>query len=143
MIKELRSIIDINYRTNGENILFGHSFGGLFALNTFLHYTEAFDVYIAIDPSLWWDNAKLAKDAASLIQTGQFQDKTLYIGVAGMMRPDRQYIHMDVMKQFLENTLPNGRKLTYYSKIFPDENHGSIPVPGMIDAFRKIYGKNK
>lgn len=143
MTNELREAVDANYRTNETNMLFGHSYGGLFVLNTLLHHTGLFDVYIALDPSLWWDNAKLAKDAVDLLQSGQFQHKTLYVGVAGMMRKDRQYIHMDVMKQFLEEALPEAQGLIYHSTIFPDENHGSIPLPGMIDAFRKIYAKKK
>ena len=39
LIKELRSRIDSVYRTNGKNMLIGHSYGGLFTLNIFLHYT--------------------------------------------------------------------------------------------------------
>ena len=68
LIKELRTRIDSSYRTNGRNILIGHSYGGLFTLNVFLHYTESFDTYLAIDPSLWWDNGRLAKEAISLIK---------------------------------------------------------------------------
>ncbi len=141
LTKELRSVIDSVFYTSGKNILFGHSYGGLFTLNIFLTQTEAFDTYIAIDPSLWWDNAKLAAEAINIVQTKRFSDKTLYVGVAGMARPDNKYIHLDVMNTFLNGTLPAAREngLRYCSKIFPDENHGSIPIPAMIDAFKQIY----
>ncbi|MDR2917565.1 MAG: prolyl oligopeptidase family serine peptidase [Tannerella sp.] len=141
LTKELRHIIDSAFLTSGKNILFGHSYGGLFVLNIFLKQTETFDTYIAVDPSLWWDNARLAKEAIDIVKTKQFSDKTLYIGVAGMARPDNKYIHLDVMNNFLNETLPVGEEngLKYYSKIFPDENHGSIPIPAMIDAFKQIY----
>lgn len=141
LIEELRPLIDSGYKTSGENILFGHSYGGLFVLSVFLQYTDKFDTYIAIDPALWWDNAKLAKDAEYILQMKQFSNKTLYVGIAGGKRPDNRYIHFSVANVFLEETLPKGKEkgLLYYSKVFPDENHGTIPIPGMIDAFRQIY----
>jgi len=141
LLEELRETIDKTYRTSGKNTLIGHSFGGLFAVNTLLKHTDAFDTYVALDPSMWWDRAKLAGEAEGILKTNQFTNKTLYIGVARAMRPDRQYIHLDVMDSFLEERLPAAAKngLKYYLKQFPDENHGSIPLPGMIDALKQIY----
>jgi predicted alpha/beta superfamily hydrolase len=34
----------------------GHSLGGLFALYTLFHFPDTFDRYVALSPSLWWDN---------------------------------------------------------------------------------------
>lgn len=82
LTEELRSVIDSTYRTNGLNMLIGHSYSGLFTVNTFLRHTELFDIYLALDPSLWWDQGKLAEEAASLIQGKDFTGKSLYIGVA-------------------------------------------------------------
>ncbi|UCD05569.1 MAG: alpha/beta hydrolase [candidate division WOR-3 bacterium] len=53
--KELRPFIDANFRTSGS-ILAGWSLGGLFAFYTFLEKPELFASYIAISPSLWWNN---------------------------------------------------------------------------------------
>jgi predicted alpha/beta superfamily hydrolase len=53
--KELRPFIDANFRTSGS-ILAGWSFGGLFTFYTFLEKPELFEAYIAISPSLWWNN---------------------------------------------------------------------------------------
>ena len=145
LTEELRTVIDKAYRTSGKNILVGHSFGALFAINTLLKHTNAFDTYIALDPSLWWDKAKLAGEAEDILKVQQFVNKTLYIGVARKLRPERQYIHLNVMDSFLEEKLPvaAGNGLKYYFKQFPDENHGSIPLPGMIDAIKQIYTVEK
>src|SRR5258708_22961042 len=59
--KELIPHIDTNYRTANYRILIGHSFGGLTAINIFLHHTALFNAYIAIDPSLWWDQQYLLR----------------------------------------------------------------------------------
>jgi len=53
--KELRPFIDANFRTSGS-ILTGWSFGGLFTFYTFLEKPDLFAAYIAISPSLWWNN---------------------------------------------------------------------------------------
>ena len=53
--KELCPFINANFRTSGS-ILAGWSLGGLFAFYTFLQKPELFAAYIAISPSLWWNN---------------------------------------------------------------------------------------
>jgi len=59
-------MIDSQSRTSGPRILIGHSFGGLTAVNIFLKHTVLFSDYLAIDPSLWWDDAKLLKEAKDI-----------------------------------------------------------------------------
>ena len=44
----------------------GESLAGLFVMETFLLEQDLFDTYIAIDPSLWWNNQKLASSAVSV-----------------------------------------------------------------------------
>lgn len=46
---EMRAPIDERRQT-----LWGHSYGGLFALYTFLHRPDTFQRYAAAEPSLWW-----------------------------------------------------------------------------------------
>jgi predicted alpha/beta superfamily hydrolase len=67
--KELRPFIDANFRTSGS-ILAGWSLGGLFAFYTFLEKPELFAAYIAISPSLWWNNQELLGWAKDRIPDG-------------------------------------------------------------------------
>jgi len=46
----------------GGDWLWGHSYGGLFALYTLLRQPDAFDGYIAGDPSMWWHDGVLYKE---------------------------------------------------------------------------------
>jgi uncharacterized protein len=39
--------------------LFGHSFGGLFVLNTLFTRPQAFTTYLASSPSIWWNNRRV------------------------------------------------------------------------------------
>ncbi len=43
-------------------ILIGHSFGGLFALHTLFTQPDAFDVYIAGSPSIWFNDRHLMRE---------------------------------------------------------------------------------
>ena len=62
---ELKPFIDENYRTRPYAILIGHSLGGLFANHALVHRPDAFNAYISISPSLWWDEQRLVAQADS------------------------------------------------------------------------------
>jgi len=54
--QELIPSIDAEFRTDPEDrALFGHSFGGLFAVHALLKGDGTFQRFIAGSPSLWWD----------------------------------------------------------------------------------------
>ncbi|MDR2383367.1 MAG: alpha/beta hydrolase [Prevotellaceae bacterium] len=137
---ELRKKIDKTYRTNNFNIIIGHSFGGLFVMNTLLLHSELFNIYVALDPSFWWDNGKLQKDADKLFDTKQFNQIKLYLAIAAKTRPEVNNIHLNTADDFINKTLPKGIKngLNVEYKIFPDESHGTIPIPGMANALKGI-----
>ena len=141
LTEELRSVIDNSYRTNGKNMLIGHSYSGLFTLNTFLRHTDLFDTYLAVDPSLWWDRGKLSEEAASLIAGKDFTGKSLYIGVASKKRTDRVDIHLNKVNHLLKEVLPQAGNLRFFSKSFPEENHGTVAIPGIYDGIKQLYGK--
>lgn len=138
---ELRAVIDSTYRTNGKNMLIGHSYAGLFTLNTFLRHTERFDTYLAVDPSLWWDQGKLVEEAGALIEGKDFSGKSLYIGVASKKRTDRVDIHLNKVNHFLTEVLPQAENLHFFSKSFPEENHGTVAIPGIYNGIKQLFGK--
>ena len=141
LTEELRPAIDSAYRTNGWNMLIGHSYAGLFTLNTFLRHTELFDTYLAVDPSLWWDQGRLVREAEALVAGRDFKGKSLYIGVASKKRTDRVDIHLDKVSYLLSEVLPQAENLRFFSKSFPDENHGTVAVPGIYDGIKQLFGK--
>jgi predicted alpha/beta superfamily hydrolase len=140
---ELRRKIDETYRTNNCNIIIGHSFGGLFVMNTLLFHSEMFNIYVALDPSFWWDNGKLQKDADKLFETKQFHQVRLYMAIAAQARPKVNNIHLNTAGNFITETLPKGIKngLNVEYKMFPDENHGTIPIPGISNALKIIFNE--
>ena len=138
LTKELRSVIENSFRTNGKNMLIGHSLGGLFTVDAFLNHTELFDSYLALDPSLWWDQGRLSKEAAELIKEKDFTGKRLYIGLATKPRPDRVNIITDRADSFFTEVLPQAKGLRFFSKSFPDEVHGTVAIPGIFDGMKQL-----
>jgi predicted alpha/beta superfamily hydrolase len=138
LCNELRNKINTTYRTNNNNSIIGHSFGGLFVLNTLMYHFESFNAYIALDPSLWWDNGKLTKEADNLLDTKKFNNTKLYIGIARKMPSDVNNIHLSVVDNFINKILPKAVEQGLHAnlKIFPEESHGTIPISGMLDALK-------
>lgn len=142
LTEELRSIIDSRYRTNGKNMLIGHSFSGLFTLHTFFHHTDSFDYYLAVDPSLWWDQGRLSDEAASLVAGKDFSGKRLYIGVSAQKRTGQTGgIHVDRVSYLLKEVLPQAANLRFFSKSFPEENHGTVSIPGIYDGIKQLHSQ--
>src|SRR6516162_4091629 len=63
---ELVPEIEKRYATQPYRIFTGHSFGGLFAIHALITRPDLFNAYLAVSPSLWWD------DAHTLHQAQQF-----------------------------------------------------------------------
>jgi predicted alpha/beta superfamily hydrolase len=67
---ELRPLIDSKFRTEPYSILSGWSFGGLFTIQTYLDSPDAFSAYLAISPSLWWEQDLLVERTRSAVAAG-------------------------------------------------------------------------
>ena len=52
--KELIPFVEENYPVTNYRTLIGHSYAGLFTVNTLINHPDLFTNYIAIDPSLDW-----------------------------------------------------------------------------------------
>src|SRR5262249_8182114 len=77
--QELMPQVKSRYRTTDETAIVGESLAGLFVVETFLLEPDLFNTYIAFDPSVWWNNEKLVKDASTLLHNRPKQEKTLYL----------------------------------------------------------------
>ncbi len=76
---ELIPLIDARYRTQPYRVLSGWSFGGLFTVHTYLENPEAFSAYLAISPSLWWEQDSPVKKAKEVVTEGNFDFRPLVV----------------------------------------------------------------
>lgn len=142
IVHQLQPYITSNYRTNGYNILLGHSFGAITALNFLYHHPEKMQGFIAQDPSIWWEDAFMLQQYKTLENNSAiFKDKKLFIGQVGpeqnkgSLQDHYRYIQ-DFSTYICQN---QGETLAYNYSQYPGEDHGSIVLKANVDALRYIF----
>ncbi len=119
--EELMPEINRKYRTKNTKGIIGESLSGLFVMETFFTKPETFDFYIAMDPSLWWNNHYLAKNAESIL--AKFPNKKLKLWFAGSSVEDISQFTRSV-ETTLQHSSP--QNLTWKYSDEPKEKHNTI-----------------
>lgn len=136
---ELMPYIERNYKAGSYKVFAGHSLGGITTINCMFTHPDMFDAYIAISPSLWWDNKYILKLAESKLTKLADLNKIIFYSTAneGINEPDS--FHTDVLKfdSLIANRTPKG--LLHKYKCYPEESHMSEPIVAYYDALRFIY----
>lgn len=135
---ELMPIIDKNYKTESYKIFAGHSFGGISAINCLLAHPEMFDAYIAVSPSLWWDNQSLLRMADEKLKSGSVLNKVLFYS-DGNEGGSNSSFHKSLLK--LESIIAQKKlkKLNHMYKHYPTQTHMTVPVAAYFDALMFIF----
>jgi predicted alpha/beta superfamily hydrolase len=148
--KELMPHIDSVYPTQPYRMLIGHSFGGLTVMNVLTNHTKLFNAYIAIDPSMWYDKERFLASTEKKLTDKKYDGARLYLGIANTMPPgmniekmlkdtstDTRHIRsIFALDKFIKANTQNG--LTFSSKYYGDDDHGSVPLVTEYDGF-EIY----
>jgi uncharacterized protein len=132
---ELMPAIDARYATTGETAIVGESLAGLFVLETLIRQPELFDAYVAIDPSLWWNNHALLAQVGTLLEATPGLRSTVFIASSdepGMAEPVTRFV--DALRA---DPLPGVR---VHHAPMPDEHHRTIYHPAALRAFRELFG---
>lgn len=131
---ELMPAIATRVRENGERAIIGESLAGLFIVETFLVAPEMFQTYIALSPSLWWNDRAIPRGYAAWRKAHPTAKGTLYFAVAS--DDDRD----DAIAQFaaaLKSDPPPG--LTWFFEPMPQEKHSTIYRGAEGHVLRKLF----
>lgn len=135
LLTEVLPFIEARFRTDGHAALMGESLAGLFVVETFLTSPEAFDAYVAVSPSLWWDGGALAASADRRLADHPAGARRLILTLGDegpeMERP------MGVLTEALGRRA--GPELEWSYTPRPDETHATIYHGAALDAFRALY----
>jgi len=152
--KELIPHIEANYPASTYRTLIGHSYAGLFTINMLINHSGIFDNYIAIDPSLDWDNQKLMKQSEKLLRTEDYEGNSLFISLGGQLHMQNSAVTIEnVMQDSSDYTLfarsniefsnsvnknkQNGLK--YQWKFYEQDLHGTISLPSIRDGLIFLF----
>ena len=152
--EELIIFIESKYPVTNYRTLIGHSYGGLFTISTLIHQPNLFANYLAIDPSLDWDNQKLLKEVQELLPSPKYQGKSLFMSLSGQLHMQNSQVTIDNVMQdttdytlfprsniafskMVEQRIDNG--LSFEWKFYPKDIHGTIPLPSIMDGLISIF----
>jgi hypothetical protein len=139
---ELIPYIDAGYRTMPYRVLVGHSFGGITTLDALNTMPEVFNAFVAIDPSLWWDDRVLLRKARSFFESARLEGKALYVTQANTIAPGdtARNMHFEAIAAYdaILNAF-NRSGIRYGYRYYPKETHGSVPLVSEYDALRFVF----
>lgn len=132
--QELMPEVNVRYRTTAETAIVGESLAGLFVVETFFLEPDLFDTYLAFDPSLWWNDESLVKEAAGRLRTRPDLTKSLYFASSdqkGILEPAKRFAEV------LAKNAPPG--VHWHYEPMPEEHHSTIYHPAALRAFRAMF----
>lgn len=136
LAEEVIPFVERAYRTGARRAVMGESLAGLFVVDTLLSQPELFHDYVAISPSLWWDDRRPIREAAARLQANSPAGRRLYLAVAdegGTMQDG-----VDLLRAALEH-LPAGAISLMYSDRSGSATHSTIYHGAAEQALRWLY----
>lgn len=135
MRDELKPWIETRYPTRPYDVLIGHSLGGLFISHVLNTQPDLFDAYIAISPSLWWDEERYVAGMDDVFDRFPDAKGALYMTMgneggdmlSGAWR----------LASILEKHAPDGFR--WHWQRMPAETHGSVPARSTYDGLEWIF----
>jgi hypothetical protein len=123
-------------------IFVGHSLGGITTLNALYTMPQTFHAYVAIDPSLWWDQQTMLRTAKEYFRSARLEGKALYLAQANTINADdttsNTHFHSIVQYDAILKAY-NQSGIRYAYRYYDQDSHGSVPLIAEYDAFRFIF----
>lgn len=136
VVNELIPEVETRWKTGGERILIGHSFGGLETAHILLNHPESFSGYLLFDPSFWWDDFTLLQgDNLIKNEISPSTAKTVFIGYSGQ-QSNSPYIQGYDFSGRLKAEVP--KEWHIQTEWYESESHGSVFVPALYDGLRAV-----
>jgi tetratricopeptide (TPR) repeat protein len=110
-----------------------------------------FNAYIAIDPSLWWDNQKLMRQGEAALRENRFKNKSLFFAIANTMNPGMDTLQVAhdtsvstlhirsnlLFAKYLDSCSADGLSVRW--KYYDNDSHGSVPLIAEYDALHFLF----
>jgi predicted alpha/beta superfamily hydrolase len=131
---ELIPRINTRLPASGDNSLFGHSLGGLFAMYVLLKEPALFTNYYCSDPAFPWNDRRIIRLAEETFEKTSELDKTLWI--TGCKETYRN-VGIGKMDSVLKVFAPKG--LRWNVSVYSNETHMSVRFKGIYDGLKYCY----
>lgn len=136
--KELMPEIEKRYRTSCYRLFAGHSLGGLMAIHALITRPDLFNAYIAVSPSLWWNDKRTLRQAQEFFAKREQLQKTLFFSLGNEGNKDTPMGQgFDQFREALTTKAPND--FHWGSARYEDEDHGSTVLRAHYAALRMVF----
>ena len=134
--EELKPLVEASFRTDGHDAIMGESLAALFVVETLLKDPGLFDDYIAISPSMWWEEMQLAKEATAHFAMHPAGERRLYLTSAN--EGDWHREGTERLVDALRTSAPASLEWAFV-EARESETHGTLYHPMALDAFRLLF----
>ncbi len=135
---ELFPEIEKRYPTQPYRIFAGHSLGGLLAIHALIAHPDMFNAYIAISPSLQWDDQHTLHQAQQFFVKQKELKKTLFFSLGNEgATPNPMGDGFDQLQKLFTTATPRG--FIVRSARYPDEDHGSTTFLAHYAGLRTVF----
>lgn len=130
---EVIPFVESNYKTNGFDVLMGHSLSGYFGAYV-ITMESPFEAYQLYEPSIWYNKANIINHFAETYTKGLKAQVFITTASGGIVKPT---YNSNTHKQFCTTLLEKG--IQAEQRIYPTEYHGSVRLPSIIDGLTRLY----
>lgn len=148
---ELIPYVEAKYPATNYRTFIGHSLGGLTVIDALFDMPHVFQNYVAIDPSLWWDEQLVLNKSEAMLNELDLSGKALFVGVANTTRGRVSY---DEVREDLDPSTVHMRSILEFTRLaeadtssglsfgweyYDADSHGSVPLITEYDALRFLF----
>jgi len=135
---ELFPEIEKRYPTQPYRIFAGHSLGGLLAIHALIAHPDMFNAYIAVSPSLQWDDQHALHQAQAFFAKQKEFNKTLFFSLGNEgAQPNPMGDGFEQLQKTFATATPKG--FIVRSARYPDEDHGSTTFLAHYAGLRTVF----
>ena len=132
---ELIPLIEKQYRVQPYRVLAGHSLGGLFAIHSMISKPGLFNSYVAVSPSLQWENGETLKRAETFFNNQKELRSTLYVSLGNEAGPIKE--RFESFKEVLARM--SIKSFEWQIERMEDEDHGTVVLRSHYAGLKKVY----
>ena len=120
------------FNSNGFDVLIGHSLSGYFGAYI-MTLDSPFEAYQLYDPSFWYNNGDVINHYFETVERGLRSNVFITTALEGTSIPFHVRMHDSLNRVLMSDGINT------QLKIYPDENHGSVRLPSLIDGLTDLY----
>jgi len=136
---ELKPFVETYFSVDtSDQTLVGVSLGGLFVLHTLFTAPGSFQRFVAVSPSIWWNECAVTDREADAAMLGGARAR-VFLGVGEMEEAEAPEARMVSNLTDMADRLKAWPGLAVSSHVFEGEGHMSVALAGISRGLRAVF----